>query len=66
MINRLRQSGSAEADNLQQAQSSKAKSELLANHQDVARESLKYYREMKDKCTEDWKLIQDLAKSSEF
>ena len=64
-INRLRQSRSAEADNIQQAQSSKAESKLLANHRDVARESLKYYHEMKDKCAEDWKLVQDLAKSSE-
>ena len=49
-INHLRQSGSAQADDIQQAESAKAESELrLANHCDVARESLKYYREMKEK-----------------
>ena len=56
-INRL---SSAQADYIQQTETAKAESELLANHRDVARESLKYYHEM-EKCAKDWTEIEDLA-----
>ena len=65
-INRLKQSGSAESTDIQEAETKKAELELLlSEHRDVARESLKYYQEMKTKCASDWKEIQDLPNTEE-
>lgn len=65
-INRLKQSGSAETTDIQEAETKKAELEhLLTEHRDVARESLKYYQEMKNKCARDWKEIQDLPNTEE-
>ena len=64
--NRLKQSGSARAEDIQAAETNKAQAELLvSNHREVARESLKYYKEMKMRCASDWKEIQELQKSSD-
>ena len=63
-INRLKQSGSAHAEDIQQAELAKSEAEtLLSEHREIARDSLKYYRDMKDRCAKDWKEIQELQTS---
>ena len=60
-MNRLLQSGSATAEQLQQSETMKKEAEeRLEDHRKVARLSLEYYRDMNQKCTEQWKQITAL------
>lgn len=59
-INYFRESGSREADDIEKAEFGKGKLELLlVNHCGIARVGLK------DKCTQDWRDIQDLSNCGE-
>ena len=63
-LNRLKQTGSTSAEELQAAEAEKEKTEsLLSDHRKEARESLKNYNELIDKCAQEWKEIQDLQSS---
>ena len=60
-INRKLQSGNADATEIAQLEKDKQTLEdIVQEHKDVARESLQYYKEMKEKCCEQWKEITTL------
>ena len=60
-INRLQQSGSATLQELKELEDDKqAKTSLLEEPLDTARESLKYYKEMKERCAQQWKRISEM------
>ena len=60
-INRLHQSGSSSVEEITQSEDDKKeKTALLEEHLDQAKESLKYYREMKERCSTQWKKIEEL------
>ena len=60
-INRKKQSGNADATEIAQLEKDKQTLEdKVQEHKDVARESLQYYKEMKEKCYEQWKEITTL------
>ena len=60
-INRLHQSGSSSVKEITQSEDDKKeKTALLEEHLDQAKESMKYYREMKERCSTQWKKIEEL------
>lgn len=58
--NRLHQSGNATPEELQQCESTKKESETRLEHKNVARISSQYYRDMTQKCAQQWKEITEL------
>lgn len=65
-INRKLQSGNADATEIEQLEDEKkALEDKLQEHNDIARDSLEYYKEMKKKCCEQWKEIAVLESNSD-
>ena len=65
-INRKLQSGNVDAVEVEELNKEKQSLESnLQEHKDIARESLEYYKEMKEKCCEQWKEITTLESKAD-